>query len=1001
MMDTVLKLYFFDGQEDMAFPYGMEQAELHDFTVSRTRMGTAPTISATLEYPTCLDDEWASHCHFDDIFVTFNGEKFYLKSTPTSSKTNDKLFYKHELQFVSERVVLETVYMLDDNENQTANILYSNNTKYTFFGNLAAFVERINQSMYFSDIGDTCMYSNGSLVPVQNRTLNNDGFYVVVDASVTSTEEVLITLSNNMVSDALRQIFEKFGVPYYFVGRVCHIGEYQPAVEATPAYADSNGVVGAGLDNGTLIPYEYGAPNSVLNVTRSNQTKQIYNRCSGIGSGDNIPYYYPNLSPKGDLEVETAVGNAGDAELEIVNQKLFAEKVDIDSYVECASDNPYPANVSSSFYKPTENPNPYEHTTPSGYTSLPAHVPVLNQANGDLDTEFGIYKIRIVFSGYGFFTLRPVLRICEPIDNSVYNEIPNTRITSAVVYRGQNAEDDWLGEGSAIKNGDMLAFSVPDNHDQNYHTLIISYSISQNEFESVAAPVTYGYVTENQIYITLSPNFGSGGLPFFVGNDHDKFYLLSQLGLSMTEGFPEVGDRFYQRLARYIQPQQKLMPRCYRESDGKKRFYPALNYPLSTADTTPDADMGDTVVDTTINNPYYEKANKQYYHFDNPLRRLKQKEHIYDIDEIKPTIKEMTNISVRRIDMFADIAFDDNDDNSYTTDENGNIEYNHPYFFVKLRMTNGYYRFNLFDHAIDEQDMSIAMTSGHCAPCEFTIMVDKNSMKNLVQVDSNGNLLRDADGDVRCGRKNEEVPQDRQNDTENYEVWIALRKDIETYGEIMPFNDGTTRLFPSPCSGGSSDDGDTFVILHIELPEAYVLAAEDRLSKEIVKKMHDDNSENFNKTLKYSRVFLGDNQPLVDILNESVKVSTKYNGITTQCFVSSYSYSVKPTSPIPEITLSGLVESVDSLGGSAKGVFGEINQRIDGISGALEREMAKSAAQMSRMRGQITKGNVVVQDGMPYRRVMLSAGGENVTYLPNGADGKYLKIENGEIVWGD
>ena len=115
-MDTSLKLYFVDSASGtvMNFPKNKKQAELLDFTVSKTRMGIAPTIGGSLEYEICLDAEWEAYCHFDDVFVVFNNERYYLKATPASSKSNDKLFYKHELHFVSERIVLENVYMIDD-----------------------------------------------------------------------------------------------------------------------------------------------------------------------------------------------------------------------------------------------------------------------------------------------------------------------------------------------------------------------------------------------------------------------------------------------------------------------------------------------------------------------------------------------------------------------------------------------------------------------------------------------------------------------------------------------------------------------------------------------------------------------------------------------------------------------------------------------------------------------------------------------------------------------
>lgn len=171
-----------------------------------------------------------------------------------------------------------------------------------------------------------------------------------------------------------------------------------------------------------------------------------------------------------------------------------------------------------------------------------------------------------------------------------------------------------------------------------------------------------------------------------------------------------------------------------------------------------------------------------------------------------------------------------------------------------MRRFDGEFGFNLFDHAIDEQEMVISMTSGACGGCEFVIGVDNETQKNLVQVDVNGNLLRDEYGDVRCGRegKPSESPQDKQNDTINNEVWIALKKDINTFGTIMP--NATNDYKPSV--------GDTFVILHIDLPKAYILAAEEELKEQLVAYMALNNSEKFNFTVSFSRIFFAENPSL-------------------------------------------------------------------------------------------------------------------------------------------
>ena len=1029
-MDTTLKLYQFDGQDNIPFPYNGggyigEQAELLDFTVNKTRMGAAPTITGTLEYPVCLDSVWEANGHFDDVFVVFNGEKYYLKATPTSSKSNDKRFYKHELTFVSERSVLETVYMIDDNENQTSDILYSNNTQYTFFGNIHDFAERINQSMYFSKIGDTCMYRDDGqggmeIVDIDERILVGDGYYVVVDSSVTITDEVLITLNNNTVSDALKQIFEQFGVPYYFVGKVIHIGNYEPISETVPTYADSSGVIGAGLESGSLVPYEYGQPNAVLNVSRNNGTKQIYNRCSGTGSGDNIPYYYPNPSPSGFLKIEAASTNIG-AETEdfsIIDMLLFSQKMKVGST--CTYKGQY-ASISTPaavFLAPFINydPNAGSIGRITRRLTLPQRIDLSVQGEQDFVTTDGYYTFEIsgiLGNGDNLYFMNS-LTIRVPLGQLETEEttMPLANMSATVYTYGHYSNGYFypLGYDGYVKTliaSDGYRFFAQDNY---VYKIVVTYQIDEQVFLDMSP--------QGDFLIEMTSGFNGVSL-WAIDNEQNpvNYVKLSEIGVAIDDSATlEEGDFFYQRLDKWIMPQQKLMPRCYRLSDGTKRFYPARNYPMHNVSGNNyeiDPDLGDVVISNTLENDNY-KENGTYLHFDNPHRKLKQKEHIEDFPEIKPSIVGITNADGRRIDMIADIAFDTNDDNSGYYDDNGNFAYNHPYFFVKLRKTNGTNGFNLFDNAIDEAEMTIAMTSGHCAPCEFVIGVDEDTQKNLVQVDETyGTLKRDADGDVIGGRKGETITaQARQNNTSDYEVWVALKKDIETYGELMPYNDTSVQIRPKECSSSLDDDGDTFVILHIQLPDAYIVAAEHRLTEEIIKWMNENNSEKFNFSLKFSRVFLGDNTDLVDILNENVKVSAKYNGVTKQFFVSSYSYSMKSSSPIPEITISGLVETVEELksvasaGGFANSVASHISENFQELMMGLNKPFTRIINQnntnvTNQIKGDFPTDYVRTVVDLFANHIIIGEGGRRVKSLPNGENNKVLKMVDGIPSWAD
>lgn len=375
---------------------------------------------------------------------------------------------------------------------------------------------------------------------------------------------------------------------------------------------------------------------------------------------------------------------------------------------------------------------------------------------------------------------------------------------------------------------------------------------------------------ENANYKVVTAVSGSGSednIPYYYPNEYE-----SKVEVEANGGT-------------WIQPSSTLQPPIYRESLGKERFYKAEN-------------------DT-----YQIPGSTETYVFDNLYEEGRPKEHIIDFSDIKPTITGMKNALGYGIDTFLDFAYDQDDNDEL--DEEGN--YVHPYFFAKLRKFDGANGFNLFDHAIDEAQMTISMTSGSCGSCEWIIGVGEDTQKNLVQVDSDGNLLRDENGNVRCGREGlqNEEPQDRQNDTKNYEVWIALKKDINTFGVVMP--NATNNYKPSVS--------DTFVILHIDLPKAYILAAEERLKDALIAYMADNNSEKFNFSISFSRIYFAENPDVLAKLNENARVQIEYNGDYIELYVSSFSYTMSKDAPLPEIK----VELSDTLSISQNAIQTMIN----------------------------------------------------------------------------
>lgn len=232
------------------FPNADIPAKLGEYTYTAQRMAGTPTLTATLNYPSCLDELWTG-----EEFVEFRGEKYYIDQVPTSSKDNKSIMYKHELQFVSERIVLENVYFMDV-VTAGEDTYHSNSTSVKFMGDINEFVGRLNASMAKSGIG----------------------YSVVIDEDITS-ESKLVSLDSVYLAEALQSIYTIYELPYYFVGKVCHIGY---------------------TENVISTPFEY--KKGLVSIKKTNANYKIVNRVTGIGSSDNIPFYYPNDDEKGTIE---------------------------------------------------------------------------------------------------------------------------------------------------------------------------------------------------------------------------------------------------------------------------------------------------------------------------------------------------------------------------------------------------------------------------------------------------------------------------------------------------------------------------------------------------------------------------------------------------------------------------------------------------------------------------------------------------------------------------
>lgn len=141
---------------DREFPYLGNPIEIYDFTYDATRMGTAPTVSATVKWyaekdgngnDITLEGLWTQKCH-----VVFNGESLYLKQIPSSKKNNEDARYEYEMTFVSERVSLENTYFYDVVSPFITDKPVSESPTFSFFGEINEFAKRINANLIRSGL---------------------------------------------------------------------------------------------------------------------------------------------------------------------------------------------------------------------------------------------------------------------------------------------------------------------------------------------------------------------------------------------------------------------------------------------------------------------------------------------------------------------------------------------------------------------------------------------------------------------------------------------------------------------------------------------------------------------------------------------------------------------------------------------------------------------------------------------------------------------------------
>ena len=852
-MEASLRIYTTgENNEQISFPNQEKPIVIHEYEYNAQRMGGTPQISFSFTYDECLDNVWTGN-----EYIVFKGEKYFIDSTPSVEKSNSDARYSYDVTCYSERNILNTVFFTDvvtqEDDTQIRGTL-----SFQFNGNIAEFAKRLSESM----------------------KINGVDYSVVVDEGI-ETEYKNISFEHKYFSEAINEIYNTYKLRYYFDGKVCHVGDSNNTVDHI---------------------FEYGSKEGLLSVNHENQNASVITRIWGNGSSDNIPYYYPNPTGKGTLTIVADENNEGAStdDCAVIDQVKFAEKVALSDYLYYEIADATNVWVTLDYPETTHRFKTYIINEPDGNYSGRAYIDRLSITYGQLYTDYNKFYLKgelttllkntklnwslsIIcgllripsFGGTPPDLTRPFQFSGIVVKINITNETGDNIYNYEHTFEIQDKGDSTFRYAFNEKAEFITLFKTPGKYIID-GTIELAYIAPVNSWKFYWMRIEPLSIIGFLFYSDLDKTVG-----LYINGDADRKYNLDELGLKINS--LHYGDKFYQKQVKYITPSDKLMPSIYRESEGKEAFYEAYN-----------------------NTYKVDGKENEYYLFSEEFKEDKPQDGYQEFEEIKPSIEGMTNAAGQPMTQFLDFAYDTNDSDEIDSETN---KYLHPYFFAKLPKTNGSNGFNLFSQVNEKETMKISFTSGALAGCTFEIGVGDNTEKNTVQVNTDGSLQRDEAGNVLCGREDvqsEVEPQDRQNDTLNNEVWIALKKDDSSYSYVMP---NVQRNYKPTTN-------DTFVILGITMPEAYIIAAEKKLDEKLISYMSDNNFEKFSFSISFSRIFLAEHPDITEQIDENSKLKIRYNGDEYELFISSYTYTKKANDVLPEIKVNltdNMVVSSSSL----------------------------------------------------------------------------------------
>lgn len=871
------------------FPSEANPAIVSSYTYDAKRMGGAPTLTATIYSSEPL--QWKK-----EEFVEYNGDRFFASYTPNSTKDNSSRMWKSEITFTSRRELLDNTLffdvVVDDVDTQNKDRYRSNQTKFTFGGTIHEFVARINSSMAYCGL--------------YRPTDEHKGYYVVIDEGYGTDEVKEVSFEDQYLTDVLQLINTTFELDYYWDGNVCHVGKVQHDLTDTPI--------------------KYGSSDALISVSKENANYKIVDMITGYGSSDNLPYYYPNDDEFGEAVFNTE--NISKDKVSVELSKFLKDSRYNDNLILYKSKEGKSYNGSVDVSSHTFD----RFTTPSNLTQAD------NQSNPTVTCRFSFSIPISAIKGQSVDLTN--LNFISELNSSVSRKDYITNVGNAVksiyIFKGKEL---YKTISNRTSFGSVATYTFEEDGD---FTLSI-----ESEF-SYKCKVYKNSAGINDFYGADSWNAAfSGSVEFlyeskseYEWKNGDKYIPYSDAGINVSEigeancieydyQFVKDGDRYgFNKVYTgtednavkvivtdrvWIAPSSVLMPSIYRNTKGAERFYYALN------------------------NTHKLPSGNGYYEFVNLYKKGNPHQGTVTFDDIKPTINGIVNAEGQLFGEIADVAFDKDD--SDVKDSDGTT-YIHQYFYIKLHKFNGEFGFDLFNHVLAKESAKINLIkSNGCPACSFVIGCywdsANNKCYNNVLTDGNGNLKSDSGkmnskGDYILNDTYVEDNKSNQDSTKE-ELWICVQKDTSTLGIVMP----------NASAGFKPQKGDLFVITGIKPPKVLVTAAEKRLDDALVKHMSENNTDQFNYSVKFSRIFLQENPDFASKLNENAKLSIQIQGdsnsdgslIGNEVFVSNYSVKVD-NDELAEVEIE-LVNSLEVTKSDTK-------QIIDAVKG----EAVKSLSSM-------------------------------------------------------